>query len=522
MKENIYITGFMGAGKSAVAQTLAKFLKRRFIDMDEVISRKSGMSVASYFEQFGENKFRQAETVSLSEIARQNRVVVATGGGTPIRSENRSMMRDSGTIVCLQVPLKDCMTRLSSAGSMERPLWKDVASVKTLFDSRRQAYEDCDLKIDTSDKTPEQLAREICEKLEPPRTTNVNLAGSEHPLIISWRAPCELPEILKTRKKIVLTDKRISKFHMDRYAPILEDATIVALRPGERSKTLGTARRLYEVMLKDNMGRDGLLIAIGGGVVTDLGAFVASTYKRGIPFILVSTSLVGCVDAAIGGKAAVDLKAVKNPVGCFSSPSCVILDLTALGTLPSRCLTEGLVEAYKTGLVANNELAGIIETDINPLLRGDMLCLARIVKLSALTKVEIVGKDFKETGLRRILNFGHTYGHAVESFSNYRLSHGTAVAVGMMVAISLSGRRGLLSSAVSESMLTTLSRFVAGPVLAPPIEIAWAIMMNDKKNRNGRVNFVLLEGVSSPIYVDDVTPDELAKAVREVEAFKNG
>ncbi len=522
MKENIYITGFMGAGKSTVAQALAKFLKRRFIDMDEVISRRSGMSVASYFEQFGENKFREAETVALSEIASQNRVVVATGGGTPIRPVNRSMMRDSGIIVYLQAPLQDCRTRLGPADSLERPLWKDWPSVETLFHSRTPAYEDCDLKIDASNKTPDKLALEICEKLESPRTINVNLGDSEHPLILSWRASCELSDILKTRKKIVVTDKRVSKFHLDRYSPILEDATIVALRPGERSKTLGSASRLYEVMLRDNIGRDGLLIAIGGGVVTDLGAFVASTYKRGIPFILVSTSLVGCVDAAIGGKAAVDLKTVKNPVGCFSSPSRVILDLTALGTLPSRCLTEGLVEAYKTGLVANNELAGFIETDITPLLRGDMLCLARLVRLSASTKVEIVGKDFKESGLRRILNFGHTYGHAVESFSNYRLSHGTAVAVGMMVAISLSERRGMISSAVSESILTTLSRFVAGPVLAPPSEEAWEIMMNDKKNRNGRVNFVLLEGVSSPICVDDVTPDELAKAVREVEALKNG
>ena len=200
----------------------------------------------------------------------------------------------------------------------------------------------------------------------------------------------------------------------------------------------------------------------------------------------------------------------------------MILDLTALGTLPSRCVIEGLIEAYKTGLVANNELAGFIETDIDLLLRGDMLFLARLVNLSAFTKAEIVGKDFKESGLRRILNFGHTYGHAVESFSNYRLSHGTAVAVGMMVAISLSERRRMISSALSESILRTLNRLVTGPVLAPPAEKAWEIMMNDKKNRDGRVSFVLLEDVSSPVYVDDVTPDELAKAVREVEALKNG
>jgi 3-dehydroquinate synthetase len=249
---------------------------------------------------------------------------------------------------------------------------------------------------------------------------------------------------------------------------------------------------------------------------------VASTYKRGIPFVLVSTSLVGCVDAAIGGKAAVDLNQVKNPVGCFSSPSSVLLDLRSLSTLPLSCRSEGLVEAYKTGLAVNPNLAKIIEKNLDNLLLGDALLLAMIVKLSASAKVEIVNQDFTEKGLRRILNFGHTYGHAVESFNDYKISHGMAVAVGMIVAVSLSENRGFLDDEMSSRTQMTLKRFIRGKVNLPNAQDAWEIMKNDKKNRSGRIGFVLLEGLGSPVFVEDVQPDELTQAIHVVRGLLNG
>ncbi|MCX5873996.1 MAG: 3-dehydroquinate synthase, partial [Deltaproteobacteria bacterium] len=250
-------------------------------------------------------------------------------------------------------------------------------------------------------------------------------------------------------------------------------------------------------------------------------AFVASTYKRGIPFVLVSTSLVGCVDAAIGGKAAVDLNNVKNPVGCFAAPEAVILDLRALSTLPASCVSEGLVEAYKTGLVANPELAALIETNMGALLRRDLLLLGQVVRLSASAKAEIVGKDFRESGLRRILNFGHTFGHAVESFNNYRISHGTAVAAGMIIAMALSENRGMISSEKASGIQSILRNLVRGPVRMPTADDAWMIMMNDKKNRDGRVNFVLLSGIGSSVCVDDVQPKELTRAISSIEGLPN-
>ncbi len=522
MNDNIYITGFMGVGKSTVGRALAKLFKRRLIDMDEAISRKTGLSVNCYFDQLGEESFRRAEAALLKEIASKERLIVATGGGVPVNPENRSVMRESGKVIHLDMPIEDCFRRLGSGSDLSRPKWTDRDSVTALYNQRAPLYAESDYTIDISGKTPDDCVWEICERLYPRESIDVKLGSSAHCLSISWRAPEELAGLIGERKVFVVTDRKVSKLHLSRYVPFLGGgATVVTLPVGERSKSLNSAKRLYESMLKQNIGRDGILIAVGGGVVTDLSAFVASTYKRGLPFILVSTSLVGCVDAAIGGKAAVDLSHVKNPVGCFSTPSSVLLDLRSLSTLSVSCRSEGLVEAYKTGLTVNPGLSEIIERDLDNLILGDALLLAGVVKLSASAKVEIVNQDFTEKGLRRILNFGHTYGHAVESFNDYKISHGMAVAIGMMAAVSLSENRGFLDSKMSSRIQITLKRFIRGKFNLPNAYDAWRIMMNDKKNRCGRIGFVLLERLGSPVFVEDVQPDELTQAISTVRGLIN-
>ncbi|MGA8832580.1 MAG: hypothetical protein WB554_13300, partial [Desulfomonilaceae bacterium] len=167
-------------------------------------------------------------------------------------------------------------------------------------------------------------------------------------------------------------------------------------------------------------------------------------------------------------------------------------------------------------------LAELIESNVDTLLRGDLFIMAEVVRLSASAKADIVGQDFKESGRRRILNFGHTYGHAVESFNNYRLSHGVSVALGMMVAVAISENRGLLGNKLSVGIQTTLRNFVQSLAVMPSSTEAWRIMMNDKKNHNGRITFILLTGLGSPICVDDLRPEELDAAIRSVEGLKNG
>ena len=208
MMENIYITGFMGAGKTTVGQALSRILKRRFVDMDQVISRKSGMSVSAYFEKLGENNFREVETNTLQKIASKKSLIVATGGGTPTSAMNRKIMRDSGKIVHVNVTLDECLDRLGTEANLVRPLWKDRASVSALYNSRLEAYADCDIRVDASNDSPEELAWKICEKLQPRRSIDVQLGGVSHPLVLTWRPQQDVSILAKLSKTFVITDKQ--------------------------------------------------------------------------------------------------------------------------------------------------------------------------------------------------------------------------------------------------------------------------------------------------------------------------
>jgi 3-dehydroquinate synthetase len=257
-------------------------------------------------------------------------------------------------------------------------------------------------------------------------------------------------------------------------------------------------------------------------VITDLGAFVASTYKRGMGSVLVSTTLLGCVDAAVGGKTAVNLGAAKNMVGTFHAPEAVILDLGSLGTLNKRGLMEGLVEAYKTGLIADEEFASHIELNGPDLLKGDQLGLAQVARRSAEIKAGIVGEDFTEKGKRMLLNFGHTYGHAVEAFYRHKVSHGRCVGLGMEVAARISLGRGMISEDLAERISRTISLLTPKPLAAPPAKDAWPLALQDKKIRNRGVVFILLKGPGQAEPVNDVTEQELDTAIKSVGRQRDG
>jgi 3-dehydroquinate synthetase len=198
-------------------------------------------------------------------------------------------------------------------------------------------------------------------------------------------------------------------------------------------------------------------------------------------------------------------------------PSASILDLYALGTLPRRQVLEGLIEAYKTGLVRNPSLAALIETDLEALRGLDLVRLGEVAARSAAVKAEVVSRDFREGGLRRILNYGHTYGHAVEGWHEYRVSHGQSVAAGMLVATEISRRRGLITAGFARDIAATVLALAPRRFALPRAAEAWPLMSNDKKNRGGRVLFVLLTGPGECVCVEDVTPEELEQALTDVE-----
>lgn len=513
MSRNIYLTGFMGSGKSTVGAGLAKLLGRRFVDLDQRVAKRLKMSISDAFERLGEAGFRKAEQSELQRTSKQDRLVVATGGGLPVDPANRELMKAGGTVVYLNLDLEICRARLGEEEVAARPLWQDAAAVAELFEQRRDVYADCDLAVDAGVSDPVQVINQIADHVVTQEHFGFDMGGQEAQVFATMHGPDALAPLARGRRVVVLCDRNLARLHLDRYQAVLDDPLVITLAPGERTKSLASAKRVYEAMIQAAIRRSDLFVALGGGVITDLGAMIAATYMRGMDFVLASTSLLGCVDAAVGGKAAVNLGHVKNIVGCFTQPQAVILDLAALCTLKRAHRIEGLVEAYKTGLVASPELRGLVKEQVKPLLAGDLGLLADVARLSAKTKAKVVVQDFRESGIRKILNLGHTYGHAVEGANNFRVSHGKAVAAGLMAAARISLQRGVLAKELADEIVEMMRPLAPGTDKWPGAEEAWEIMLRDKKNRRGGQAFVLLQDVGRAEWVDDLEMSELQQAL---------
>ncbi len=519
MSSNIYITGFMGSGKTTVGRVLAGLLNREFLDTDPLLEREFGKSIPEIFRDEGEQAFRAAETALIERLSTQGRLVAATGGGIPVDPANRDTMRNSGKIAYLESSVDSCLARLDPQERDSRPLWQDVDAVRRLLERRKDAYADHDLSVSVDGKDPRAIAKSIISDLFPDRSFSARLGDRECPIVWSWNAPRVLSGLVRGSRVVILTDSTVAIHRLEAFVGDLGSPVVIEVDPGEGSKSMETANRLYEQLLEGHFDRDDLLVALGGGVVTDLGAFVASTFKRGMRFVLVSTSLLGCVDAAIGGKAGVNLGAAKNVVGCFSTPEAVILDIAALRTLSRNQVSEGLIEAYKTGLVYSAELATLVEQETQALLAGDQPLLAEVAEMAARTKAQVVSSDFRESGLRRILNFGHTYGHGVEGACRFGISHGQAVAEGMAVAAELSAARGLIPGDLADRISRTVRVLSPAEVDIPGFDEVWEIMRHDKKIKRGKLVFVLLEGVGRAICVDDVSREELSDVVDRAHGY---
>ncbi len=503
----------MGSGKTTVGKALADVLNRGFVDMDERLGRRFGKTITGVFRDHGEAFFRNAESRLLRELTGRKGLVIATGGGILEQDRNRSLMARSGEIVFLDASLETCRKRLDAGGQAGRPLWTEPKSLKERFWQRQPLYRKGPLSVTVDDLDPGEVLRAVLERLAVEKRLPISLGTGSSRTICTWRAAEVLEEHIRERRTFILTDRTVAGLHLGRFSKAIQDAPTFVIPPGERNKTLRTARRIYEAMLGKRMERGDLFVAIGGGVVTDLGAFVAATYKRGMPFVLVSTTLLGCVDAAIGGKAAVDVGTAKNVVGCFTVPEAVILDVPALKTLPRKQVIEGISEAYKAGLVHSEPLVRFVEEELPSFRARDLRVLHGLVSLAAKAKGDVVSRDYREQGLRRILNFGHTIGHAIEGHGSYRITHGQAVALGMVVATRLSLERGLLPSDVAGRIMATLRRLVPPAFPCPPLEELWGIMENDKKVHRGKVVFVFLEDIARPVIADDVSRGDVERAM---------
>jgi len=356
------------------------------------------------------------------------------------------------------------------------------------------------------------------------RVLTVQLGPRSYPIYIGPAArtvlQTDLRPALEDRQIVVVADEQVATLHLAGLTGALPRAALLLpVRPGEASKSLAVAGALYDALADAHIERGDVIIAFGGGVTGDVGGFVAATWLRGVRFVQVPTTLEAAVDAAVGGKTALNHRRGKNLIGVFHQPIAVVVDTDFLATLPQRDFLAGLGESVKHALIRDGDFLTWHETYADAIVAGETPVLVDLIARNCEIKAEIVRQDEREEGLRAILNFGHTIGHALEHLLGYELRHGECVALGMRAANELSCRRGLLARETAERVERLLRR-LGLPTRLPrriePPDVVAACQM-DKKVRGGAVNFILLSTPGETLRVADVRAEEIVAAVQAIE-----
>ena len=306
-----------------------------------------------------------------------------------------------------------------------------------------------------------------------------------------------LAPFAEARRIAIVTDEHVDHLYARRIAGQLNGAQIFVMPSGESAKTRETWAGITDALLGAGYSRDTLIVATGGGVVGDLAGFVAATYMRGVPFVQIPTTLLAMIDASVGGKTGVDTPAGKNLVGAFHQPSLVIADPTVLATLPANHFRAGLAEALKHGVIADADYFARIAASRESTAR-DERTLTGLIAESVRIKASIVARDERESGLRKVLNFGHTIGHAIESVSNYALLHGEAVAIGMALEAALAENVGVAKPGTADAIREALGA-IGLPTMFPALDrgAVLSATRSDKKARAGRVEFALPQKIGA-------------------------
>ena len=443
--KHLVLVGFMGAGKTTVGEDVARRLRRPFHDVDREIESAHG-SIWKLFAEQGEAAFREIEARFVRDACgRSDPAVIAVGGGAV---ETRRLLHELDVfVVHLDVDVDTAWQRVQGS---RRPLARDEAEFRKRYEIRQPLYE------------------EVAE------ARAVDAEG-----VVLAAAGIQLAPHGEAEGDALVADERVSALHG------VEATHLVP--GGESAKSVTEAERLWRAL---DLERSSTLVAVGGGSTTDLAGFVAATYLRGIDWIAVPSTLVGQVDAAIGGKVGIDLPEGKNLAGAFHWPEATVIDNALLETLPDEELRNGLAEVVKTGLLAGEPLWEL-ERDEQ-------------VRRCATFKAAVCLSDPFDRDARAQLNLGHTFAHALEAASGYRVPHGRAVALGLLAALRLSG-------------LEDETRTVEALLSPEPVEVdrerAWAALGRDKKASGGRIALVLLDGPGRPLVTAEIAPERVRAAL---------
>lgn len=566
----IFLIGMMGAGKSTVGPRLAARLGRPFVDTDLEVERRAGRTVAEIFAHEGEARFRALERESL-EAAAAHPAVVALGGGAIVQPGALERCRELGVLVLLDVPVERLLERIGDAASRPLLAGHDAGErrvrLEALLDGRRPFYAGAQLRVDGSAE-PDAVVEQILARLgETEGTAGPAAAGDADlpdargrrkrsamgtgktaararskpagrrkdgegalasvPVALADRSySIELGhdwlETIGTRIGALLGAEKVAVVSVApvarRYAPRLVRglaqagvrAGRIVVPDGDASKNLRELGRLYERFLDQGLDRHAAVVALGGGVVGDLAGFAAASFLRGISFVQVPTTVLAMVDASIGGKTGINLARGKNLVGAFHQPRGVFIDTATLASLPRRQRAAGVAELVKAAAIWDAGLFEWLEQHIESFLDLEPEILLHGLERACAIKAEVVARDEREGGLRRLLNFGHTLGHAIEKHARYRgILHGEAVSIGMVFAAERSEALGFSPAGTARRLASLLER--AGlPTSVPdrPRKAYLAAIGVDKKRQGAGIHFVVLKGIGQAGTVS-LRPEEI-------------
>jgi len=538
---NIFLVGLMGAGKTTIGRQLARKLGKRFVDSDHEIEARTGATIPWIFEIEGEDSFRRREADMIRELSAQDELVLATGGGAVLNPASRALLAERGTVIYLRASIGSILQRTSH--DKNRPLLQTAdprAKLEELLAQRDPLYREiADLVIDTGRPNVQSMVQTILDQLaaldaareaacvrrpgkdamneQASTTLNVELGERSYPITIGPHLLGDgalLNRHIDGGKVAVVTNTTVAPLYLDKVAGALRaqgrDVVEIVLPDGEEHKNWESLNLVYDALLQNRCDRKTTLVALGGGVIGDLTGFAASSYMRGVPFVQVPTTLLSQVDSSVGGKTGINHPLGKNMIGAFYQPRAVIADTATLDTLPPRELSAGLAEVIKHGAILDADYFAWIEQNIDKLVAREPQAMAHAIARSCEIKAEVVRKDEREGGLRAVLNFGHTFGHAIESGLGYgNWLHGEAVGCGMVMAADLSARLGLVDAGTVERVRALVA--AAGlPTVAPDLgHERWIeLMAVDKKNEGGAIKFILLKPLGSPA-ITTVPPETL-------------